>query len=119
MHGVRAILRRRVARAALAFGVAMLLLGPGCIVIVPGKVCEPERPVRVAPLLVCTPTPPPVCPEVVPKVECPVVVPPIVCPTQRVPTCPPVTPERKEPTVVPITPKPPSACPTVQIRIDP
>ncbi len=75
-------------KAALAASLATVLLGPGCVVIVPGRVIEVEP--HRAPLVVPCTVPPavvaPTCVEAVP--DAPTVAP--TCPTAAALTCPPV-----------------------------
>lgn len=104
------VTKRAVARAVLFLALVMLLVGPGCLVIIPADGCVPKveicppvvvpctpvPPAIVVPLCV-TPTPVPVCPEVAPS-----------------PTCPTAAAAARTPMIVTATPAPKApTCPTV------
>jgi len=100
--------KRTTVRAALALGLLALLVGPGCLVIIPADGGVPQVEIRRPLVVPCTPVPPVI------------VVPPCVTAT-AVPTCPPAVPSptcptaaaaTRAPMILTATPAaPPETCP--------
>jgi len=86
-----AVWKRRLAKPALALALVTLLVGPGCLVIIPADGCVPQVEIRRPLIVPCTPVPPII------------VVPPCVTPTPA-PTCPTAAAAR-EPVIIPATPQ--------------
>lgn len=75
MRAIGATWKRRIVRVGLAVGLGMLLLGPGCVVVVPAEARVLEIKLKQPVIVPCTPVPPaivvPACPVVVPSPTCP------------------------------------------------
>jgi len=109
-----AVWKHAWAKAALALALVTLLVGPGCLVIIPADGCVPQVEMRRPLIVPCTPVPPvivvPPCVTATPVPTCPPAVPS--------PTCPTAAAAARAPMIVTATPAatcPPTAppCPTV------
>ena len=94
MGRLSASVTRRAVKAALALALVTLLVGPGCLVIIPADGCVPQVEMRRPLIVPCTPVP--TCPPAVPSPTCPTAAAairaPMIVTATPAATCPPTAP---------------------------